>query len=209
MVLHDGFADSCVERPFGHLTPFALGQGHRDGLADLNWEVRHVDGRQVVARERQRRILGGIEIDETAQAIRMLGAEGVQDIAATRVSDEDWLLHAEGADHLEDVVGPSLRIVSSPRSIRGADAAPGDGVDTKLSSQLRRDVIVGVPGELATNKQNRSSRSAPIQHFQSNGRFDRNEPHLVRRRITPSRSRLAGEQTESQHQQRRNARKQE
>jgi hypothetical protein len=41
-----------------------------------------------VVRHRERRVLGGIKIDEAAQAIGMLGAEGVQDIAATRVPDE-------------------------------------------------------------------------------------------------------------------------
>ena len=63
----------------------------------------------------------------------MLGAEGVQDIAATGVPDQNWLLHADRADHLEDVVGPALRIVSRRRVIRGADAAPGNGTTRNRS----------------------------------------------------------------------------
>ena len=74
----------------------------------------------------------------------MLGAERVQDVAATRVPNENRLLHADGADHLEDVVGPALRVVSGRRVIRGADAAPRDGVHVKLIGQFRRDVIVDV-----------------------------------------------------------------
>jgi hypothetical protein len=48
----------------------------------------------------------------------MLGAERMQDSAATRISNEDWFLHAEGANHLEDVGRAPLRVVPRRRVIR-------------------------------------------------------------------------------------------
>jgi hypothetical protein len=127
----------------------------------------------------------------------VLGAEGVQDIAATRVPDQNWPLHTDCVNDLEEVVGPALRIVSRRRVIRGADTTPGEGVHPKPIGQLRRDLIVDMPGEVAPHKYNRSSGSAPIQHLQSNGRRDGDEPHSVRRRIAPDRPGLPGEQEES------------
>jgi hypothetical protein len=51
--------------------------------------------------------------------------------------------------------------------------------------------------EIATNKQYRSSRAAPIEHLQSDGRIDGDEPHLMRRWIVPGSAGLPSEQIES------------
>ena len=42
---------------------------------------------------------------------------------------------------------------------------------------------------IAADEQYRPSSPAPIQDFQSNGGIDRDEPHLMRRRIAPAKIR--------------------
>jgi hypothetical protein len=54
-----------------------MGGVHRNGL---------------IVRRRQRWILGGVEIHQTADAIRDLGTERVQDVAAARVPNEEGFL---------------------------------------------------------------------------------------------------------------------
>ena len=50
----------------------------RQDLLQIAWS-------DAVVRQCERRVFGGVKVDEAAETIRMLGAKSVQDIAATRV----------------------------------------------------------------------------------------------------------------------------
>ena len=73
----------------------------------------------------------------------------------------------------------------------------------KVIGQLWRDAIIDVASEVATHKQDRPFRAAPIQDFQPNRRVDGYEAHLVRRRIVPRSVRLRRKQIKSNEERKR------
>ena len=127
------------------------------------------NGGVVVVGSRQRRIFSRVEIHQSADPLRVAGAERVQDVAAARVADEDRLPHLELVDNLEDIVGATLRAVARRRVIGRADAASGDGVDVEPIGQLRRDVVVDVGRQVAADEDQRPPRPAPVEDFEADG----------------------------------------
>ena len=127
------------------------------------------NGGVVVVGSRQRRIFSRVEIHQSADPIRVAGAERVQDVAAARVADEDRPPHLELVDDFEDIVGATLRAVARRRVIGRADAAPGDGVDVEPIGQLRRDGVVDVGRQVAADEDQRPPRPAPVEDFEADG----------------------------------------
>src|SRR5947208_16558407 len=68
--------------------------------------------RLAIIRECQRRVLRGIEIDETAKPITMLSAQERQYLSAARISDHNRLREFQGFHRLQYIVRRALHTVS-------------------------------------------------------------------------------------------------
>ena len=120
------------------------------------------------------------QVHQATETLRISSAERVQDVAAARIPDQDWLFQIERRDHFKDVVCPSLRTVSGRRTVRGTDATPRHGVHMKPIGQLRRDAVVDVCRQVTADKYQRTTRATPVEHLKANRRIDRDETDLVR-----------------------------
>ena len=89
-------------------------------------------------------IVGGIQVDEPAEAIRMMPAEPGELIARDGMADQHHFLELHRIHHLQHVLREARRVETEVGLAGVAGAAAGHRDDAMLLRQQRRELIVAV-----------------------------------------------------------------
>jgi hypothetical protein len=125
--------------------------------------------------------IGGVEINDAGDAMRMLVGDGAEFGAADGVADEHGMVEMQRVENGDDVVGEMAGVVVGSGKARGAESAAGDGVDVVGRDERGREVVEGVSGVAAAGEEDdRATGAAPVEDFEADGVGDGNEKLFVR-----------------------------
>jgi len=125
--------------------------------------------------------IGGVEINEAGDAMRMLLGDGAEFGATDRVADEHGMVEMQRVENGDDVVGEMARVVVGSGEAGRAESAAGDGVDVVGGDERGREVVEGVSGVAAAGEEDeRAAGATPVEDFEADGVGDGDEELFVR-----------------------------
>jgi hypothetical protein len=125
--------------------------------------------------------IGGVEINDAGDAMRMLVGDGAEFGAADGVADEHGMVEMQRVEKGDDVVGEMARVVVGGGCVGGAESAARDGVDVVGRDERGREVVEGVGGVAASGEEDEwAAGAAPVEDFEADGVGDGHEELFVR-----------------------------
>jgi hypothetical protein len=125
--------------------------------------------------------IGGVEVNDAGDAMRMLIGDGAEFGAADGVADEHGMVEMQRVENGDDVVGEMAGVGVGSGCVGGAESAARDGVDMVGGDERGREVVEGVGGVAASGEEDeRAAGTAPVEDFEANGVGDGDEQLFVR-----------------------------
>ena len=111
--------------------------------------------------------VSGVQIDQCRNAVGITCSDGTKFFPSDGVANQHGLCDLELIQHGQNVVSQPFRSVTS-LGVRGpAESASRNGVDVMLVRELRGKIVPNMRGVPETGEEdNRTSRAAPVQHFE-------------------------------------------
>ncbi len=197
-------ADAAVRAALAPLLQLAFGIGEGEDaqvvalerveagqVGGLRWRrLGRVDGHELLHRGDVAVVegvgIGGIEINDAGDAMRMLVGDGAEFGAADGVADEHGMVEMQRVENGDDVVAEMARVVVGSCGAGRAESAAGDRIDMVGRDERGREVVEGVrrasppPARKTTGR----AGAAPVEHFEPDAVSDRDKPpSQCRRRV--------------------------
>jgi hypothetical protein len=128
--------------------------------------------------------IGGVEVNDAGDAMRMLVRYRAEFGAADGVADEHRMVEMQRIENGDDVVAEMAGVIVGSGGAGRAESAARDGVDVVGRYKRGREIVEGVSGVAASGEEDEwAAGAAPVEDFKAEAVGDGDELLLVRGRI--------------------------